>query len=89
VQVALAKLGIIPPLITWLDTARQSAGTTATAAKAVLCLATDNATTQGLIGKAEGSAHRTTPFASNAHLPPCVAPSAACLLVWGLVGAVC
>ena len=51
-QVAIAKAGGIPPLITWL--ASMSIIAQAHAAHAVLCLAADNPTTQSLIGKSNG-----------------------------------
>ena len=50
-QVALAKLGGITPLITWLN--HITVTTAAKAAHAVLCLATDNATTQTFIAKSD------------------------------------
>ena len=52
-QVAIAKLGGIPPLNTWLG--NMAASTQTHAAQAVLCLATDNATTQLLIAKSDGA----------------------------------
>ena len=51
-QVALAKSGVIPPLITWLANASTSAQQAA--ANAMLCLAVDNTTTQVLIAKSNG-----------------------------------
>lgn len=51
-QVAIAKGGGIPPLITWLGSG--GAATQAQAAHALLCLAIDNATTQILIAKGNG-----------------------------------
>jgi len=50
-QVGLAKLGGIPPLITWLQSTTVT--TQAAAAHAVLCLASDNATTQVFIAKSD------------------------------------
>ena len=50
-QVAIAKLGGIPPLIAWLQ--NSNVATQAHAAHAVLCLAMDNATTQVLIAKSD------------------------------------
>ena len=49
-QIAIAKAGGIPPLITWLGS--NSTGCVTEAAHAVMCLATDNATTQTLIARA-------------------------------------
>ena len=51
-QVAIAKAGGIPPLITWLGNASEDAQREAAAA--LLSLATDNATTQVLIAKSNG-----------------------------------
>ena len=51
-QVAIAKLGGIPPLIQGLG--NSTASTQIQAAYAVLCLAADNATTQVLIAKSDG-----------------------------------
>ena len=63
-KVAFAKLGGIPPLITWLSKdAIANQGmydrmlvrrVQSQAAKAMLCLAADNATTQGLVAKSDG-----------------------------------
>ena len=61
-QVAIAKLGGIPPLIGWLakDALSNAADpkllkqVQAQAAKAMLCLAADNPTTQSLIAKSDG-----------------------------------
>ena len=51
-QIALAKSGVIPPLITWLGNA--STGAQQAAANAMLCLSVDNTTTQLLIAKTNG-----------------------------------
>ena len=51
-QVALAKIGGIAPLISWLQSA--NVAIQAHAAQAVLSLATDNAVTQLLIAKSDG-----------------------------------
>lgn len=49
-QIALAKAGIIPPLIIWLTSIALNAQ--AQAAHSLLCVAVDNTTTQSLIAKA-------------------------------------
>ena len=50
-QVAIAKIGGIPPLITWLNSTM--AITQAAAAHAVLCLACDNLNTQAFLAKSD------------------------------------
>ena len=50
-QVAIAKIGGIPPLITWLNSTM--AITQAAAAHAVLCLACDNTNTQAFLAKSD------------------------------------
>ena len=77
-QVAIAKLGGIPPLNTWLG--NMAASTQTQAAHAMLCLATDNATTQLLIAKSNG----IPPLVKLVKRSPPEAQDAAARALWHL-----